>query len=139
MGNIHEDIGEAIKELRELRGLTQKEVAARLAVTPPVLHRIEHGTTNATIDSLEKIATALNARMAVTFTSNTGPGEMTVQEVVAEVADAVVHPADICRALEHLINQDLPNEELQMALKAARGILCRLDPQDRIPGMPKWV
>ena len=51
------------KQLRAARralGLTQKELAAIIGVTRQVITRIESGTQNVTIETVQKIAWALN-------------------------------------------------------------------------------
>jgi transcriptional regulator with XRE-family HTH domain len=53
-------LGRAIKEIRELRGMTQKEVAAGSGLTVNYLSLVEHGDRNVTHDSLNQIAKAVD-------------------------------------------------------------------------------
>ncbi len=52
-------IGRRIRELRESRGLTSKEVAERAGVTPQSLSRIEHGRHNVVFTTLRRILAAM--------------------------------------------------------------------------------
>lgn len=50
-------IGQTVREMRRLTGLTQKEYAERVAkVFPRVLMEIERGTANPTLETLERLA-----------------------------------------------------------------------------------
>lgn len=52
-------LGDAIRELRRKRGLTQEDLAAGAAITPATLSLIERGQANPTWDTARKIAAAL--------------------------------------------------------------------------------
>jgi len=53
----HLTIGQAVREMRRLTGLTQKEYAERVAgIYPRVLMEIERGTANPTLETLERLA-----------------------------------------------------------------------------------
>lgn len=50
-------LGESVREMRKLTGLTQKDYAERVAkVFPRVLMDIERGKANPTLETLERIA-----------------------------------------------------------------------------------
>jgi DNA-binding XRE family transcriptional regulator len=50
-------VGEAVREMRRLTGLTQKEYAENVVgVFPRVLMDIERGTANPTLETLERLA-----------------------------------------------------------------------------------
>ena len=50
-------IGQTVREMRRLTGLTQKEYAERVdKVFPRVLMEIERGTANPTLETLERLA-----------------------------------------------------------------------------------
>src|ERR1700688_3810278 len=65
-------VGESLKTLRELAGLTQNEIAARLNVGQAAVSKIEHRG-DVQISSLQKYVEALGARLRIdaTFTSDT--------------------------------------------------------------------
>ena len=50
-----------------IRGLTQKQLAARAGITQTVLSRTESGAGNPTLGLLEEIAAALDLRLDVSF------------------------------------------------------------------------
>ena len=56
-------IGRRITELRNLRKLSQRELARRCNIDQAQLSRIERGLTAPTTDTLSIIAQALNARV----------------------------------------------------------------------------
>ncbi|MDU1442082.1 MAG: helix-turn-helix transcriptional regulator [Clostridium cochlearium] len=58
------DIGSKIKELRESKGLTQKELGKRIGVTAVTITRYERGDRNPSIEMLNKIADALNVPLS---------------------------------------------------------------------------
>lgn len=51
------EIGPAVREMRSLTGLTQKDYAEKVAkIYPRVLMEIERGNANPTLETLEKLA-----------------------------------------------------------------------------------
>lgn len=55
----------AIAMARERAGMTQAELAKKLATKQSNISRIERGTQNLTMGTLEKIAKALHTRLAI--------------------------------------------------------------------------
>ena len=53
-------LGSNLRRLRIARGLTQVEVANRAGITRAHINRLEHGTYNARLDTVRKLAMALN-------------------------------------------------------------------------------
>ncbi|MBZ5545592.1 MAG: helix-turn-helix transcriptional regulator [Acidobacteriia bacterium] len=53
-----------VAELREKRGLTQTQLAAKIQTSPAVISRLERGD-NVELKTLLKIASALNARLSI--------------------------------------------------------------------------
>ncbi len=70
-------LGLALTELREERGLTQREVSERTGIKQPMLARIERGQMP-TLPTLRRIAQALNARVII------APDTAIVVEAIAE-------------------------------------------------------
>jgi len=60
---IQAKIGRFIKNLREAKGLTQKEFAERLGTTQSGVARMENGTQNFTTETLEKVSAVLNKKV----------------------------------------------------------------------------
>jgi ribosome-binding protein aMBF1 (putative translation factor) len=61
-----EDLRIAVRlaELREQRGMTQTELAAKIHTSPAVISRLERGH-NVELKTLKRVAAALDARLAV--------------------------------------------------------------------------
>ena len=60
-------IGSQIQQLRERRGLTRSDLAARAGLGRMVESRIERGVTNPDLDALQRIAVALGRPLLVSF------------------------------------------------------------------------
>jgi ribosome-binding protein aMBF1 (putative translation factor) len=59
------ELGRAVREMRELRGWTQAQLAEAAAMTQPAVARFEAGGTVPTIPLLERLAHALEAELVV--------------------------------------------------------------------------
>jgi len=57
--------GYQVARLRILRGLTQAQLAALVGTRQPSIARLENGSSKPSLSFLQKIATALNARIEV--------------------------------------------------------------------------
>lgn len=55
------EIGKKIKTMRKQKGLTQKELAQKLGVSQQMINQYENNSSNLTFETLQKIATALDA------------------------------------------------------------------------------
>ena len=65
--DIFKEIRDAIIELRHDSHMTQKELATKSGITQANISNLENGTAKPTIDSLKKIANALDMRLVVEF------------------------------------------------------------------------
>lgn len=63
----YQAIVEEMKELMQQQGITQLELANRMGVSAPYINKLMHGDTNFTIESLLKIAKALNGNLKVSI------------------------------------------------------------------------
>lgn len=78
-------LGLALTEMREARGLTQRELSERTGIKQPMLARIERGQIP-TLPTLGRIAQALRVRVVIL------PGEgVLVEAVETEVVSSVRH------------------------------------------------
>jgi HTH-type transcriptional regulator/antitoxin HipB len=59
--------GDRIRALREARGLTQAELAASAGTTTSVVGRIEAGCLGSDLDTLDRLAAALDAQLVIGF------------------------------------------------------------------------
>jgi transcriptional regulator with XRE-family HTH domain len=58
------DVAKAVRELRHARGLSQRELALRMAVPRTYISKIENGKAMPTLSSLERLAHALEANIS---------------------------------------------------------------------------
>jgi transcriptional regulator with XRE-family HTH domain len=61
------NVGERIKKVREIKGLSQKQVAINLGMNPSQYSKIENGKVDPQISSIEKIAKALGVDISAVF------------------------------------------------------------------------
>jgi transcriptional regulator with XRE-family HTH domain len=66
-------LGHRISELRRERGWTQEKIAERLRMLPENYARIEQGWQNVTIDTLVRVAEALDVTLRDLFELTTTP------------------------------------------------------------------
>jgi ribosome-binding protein aMBF1 (putative translation factor) len=62
------ELGAAVRELRESRGWSQTRLAKAARMTQPAVARFEAGGTVPTLQVLERLASALEVDLSVTFT-----------------------------------------------------------------------
>jgi transcriptional regulator with XRE-family HTH domain len=58
-GAVHVELGERLRAIRQLRRKTLKDVAGAAGISESFLSQLERGRTNATIATLQRLATAL--------------------------------------------------------------------------------
>ncbi len=58
-------IGVMIREAREQAGLTQKQLAERLDVKPPLISRLENNAGDVKLSTLHRIASGLNLQLTI--------------------------------------------------------------------------
>ena len=67
MSDITKIVGQRIRKYRTAKGLSQEKLAELSGCHPTYVGQIERGEKNATIESIEKIATALNVSLSRLF------------------------------------------------------------------------
>lgn len=65
---LHVNVGKQIQKLRELKGISQQELAAKCNFEKSNMSRLEAGRVNPTLSTLEKVANALGVSMVELFT-----------------------------------------------------------------------
>lgn len=60
LGSLHKIVGANVAKARKKSGLSQKELASMVAVNKQTIWRIESGSTNVTLETIGKLATALS-------------------------------------------------------------------------------
>ncbi len=64
---VQRDLGLRIQELRRAHGETQESLADRLGMLPSNYARLEQGRNNPTVETLHRVATALDVDLAEFF------------------------------------------------------------------------
>ena len=67
MSEIAKAIGQRIRNYRTARGLSQEKLADLCGCHPTYIGQLERGDKNATIESIDKIATALDVSLSKLF------------------------------------------------------------------------
>lgn len=62
------NVGKQIQKLRELKGMSQQELAAKCNFEKSNMSRLEAGGVNATLSTLEKVANGLGVSISELFT-----------------------------------------------------------------------
>ncbi|GAA5064842.1 transcriptional regulator with XRE-family HTH domain [Thermocatellispora tengchongensis] len=68
-----EVLGDRLRDLRKERGLTLRQLAALIDVSPGLLSQIENGTTDPSLTTVRKLADAFGTSMADLFTEPDAP------------------------------------------------------------------
>lgn len=76
-----EDIARLVIRFRSRHGLTQQELARLVGTSHSAISRIESGQHKTSVETLRRIAKALDARLVVGF--ETGPAERPDRDLVA--------------------------------------------------------
>lgn len=67
MSDIAKVIGKRIRNYRTSKGLSQEKLAELASCHPTYIGQLERGEKNATVESIERIATALSIPLSVLF------------------------------------------------------------------------
>ncbi len=70
MSDIAQSLGQRIRELRNEKRMSQEELSFKAGISAAHLGQIERATKNPTIDTVAKIAAALNVPITSLFTDN---------------------------------------------------------------------
>ena len=60
-----ETLGPTFRELRESRGVSQKDLAARAGITQPLISQIETGRYVPTLEALQTLLSLLDAELVI--------------------------------------------------------------------------
>ncbi|MCX7705301.1 MAG: helix-turn-helix transcriptional regulator [bacterium] len=104
--DIYKTIGQSIRKIRKSLGLTQEELSVKTGINPSFLSHIERGTKKASIETIYKIANAL---------------EVPVQKIFSEsqVSSIKKKNYSFSRKIEMLV-KDKDEEYRKILLKVAR-------------------
>ncbi len=73
-----------IREVRTLRGLSQRQLAAKMEVPRTYISKVENGRALPTLGSLERLATALSVQLGDLVQHNFGQREQEIAELMAD-------------------------------------------------------
>jgi transcriptional regulator with XRE-family HTH domain len=107
-------LGERIRELREERDLSVRELARRIEVSPPFLSDVELGRRHPSEDVLERLAAALSTKVDELRKFDARPPVQELRRMAAS------DPA-MGFALRKVVDQGVSAEELLEFLKKHRG------------------
>lgn len=89
MSNIAKQLGLRIRELRNAQHMSQEELAFKAGISPAHLGQIERATKTPTVDTVGKIAAALDIPIAALFTMDTvsaTPQNAIVEKINAQLS-----------------------------------------------------
>lgn len=75
MSTIAKSVGQRIRNSRTQQGLSQEKLAELSGCHPTYIGQLERGEKNATLESIEKIAVALNVSLSTLFENLGGKGD----------------------------------------------------------------
>ena len=113
-----------IKSVREILGMTQRQLAARMSVSPPTLVRLEKAELDGstTIKSLDRAASALHCRLVYILVPESGSFEELINQKAQEAAKRAVEMAS---ASMHLEGQGIDKELQRSQIKQLAEELVR--------------
>ncbi|MCS7281217.1 MAG: cupin domain-containing protein [Desulfobacterota bacterium] len=74
------DLGMKLRQLREAKGLTLRELSLRVGCTPAFISQVENGKTEPSISTLKKIASALGVNIVDFFMDNVNDEDVVTKE-----------------------------------------------------------
>jgi transcriptional regulator with XRE-family HTH domain len=104
---MHKEIGEKINELRTSKDMTLKELSEKANLSVSFLSQAERGLTSITINSLKKIADALEVDMNLFFTIPRNP-----KPIVTRSYNQEVFRMDGSKLIYFNLGNDLPDRKL---------------------------
>jgi transcriptional regulator with XRE-family HTH domain len=118
-------IGNRLKELRESKQLSQGDIEKRTGLLRCYISRVENGHTVPAIDTLEKMARALEVPMYRLFHDGEAPASLRKlkppkDDEWGSTVEEAVYLSKLCRLLAKMKPDD-QQFLLHMAQKAARG------------------
>lgn len=87
------EYGKAIKVARSVAGLTQRELAAKVGITPSYLSLIEAGRRSPTLPTVERIARCIGLPVHLLFLLAAEPDQLkkASKQDIAAVANTLLH------------------------------------------------
>ena len=108
-GGVKMDTGELIKDIRVRSGMTQAELAERLGVTPQAISQYERGVKKPKIETVSRIARALDVPATVLFPDSDPSFDVIIREGNALESLAMV--VKLSEIREEKVNGNKPTVE----------------------------
>lgn len=86
MSKISQRVGARIRVLRQQRGISQEQLAFKAGITPSYLGQCERGEKSPTIDSIDKVAKALNVTLEELFSFDHDKSDIVDQQIMENIA-----------------------------------------------------
>lgn len=86
VSKISQRVGARIRVLRQQRGISQEQLAFKAGITPSYLGQIERGEKSPTIDSIDKVATALHVTLEELFSFEYAQPDFVDQQIMENIA-----------------------------------------------------
>ncbi len=113
------DIGKRLRKIREAKGLTQIEVAGKIGMDQSQYSRLEKNTTDPSMSTLLRIASALNIKLTDLFSvdllTDRNYVDTTIQEKIMEVGQL---DEEDKRIVFHLIDRLNSRRKMKAALSS---------------------
>ena len=105
-----------VRTVREILGMTQRQLAARMSITPPTLLRLEkaeiEGST--TIKLLDRAASALHCKLVYVLVPESGSFDSLLSQQARETARRTVEMASASMHLEGQgVDAEMQNRQIQ--------------------------
>lgn len=84
MSTISDLIGQRIRSIRTKRGLSQEKLAETAGLHPTYIGQLERGEKNATLESIEKVADALDVSLSSLFENISAKKDRDERNIPAE-------------------------------------------------------
>jgi transcriptional regulator with XRE-family HTH domain len=138
--SLSEDIGNRLRMVRQIYGLTQRELARRAGVTNGAISLIEQNRVSPSISSLKKILDGIPLKLADFFTLNFSPsenvffsaGELTEIAFGENISLRMVGRSIKDRALQMLFETYQPGADTGEAMLRHQGEECGIVVSGRI-------
>jgi transcriptional regulator with XRE-family HTH domain len=101
------DIGARLREERERHGISQRELARRLGVSPSLISQIESGQSRPSVSTLYAIVTELGASLEHVFRGHDGDQAVDAGATTSSVAKAVAKSPPTADPLVHPEDRDV--------------------------------
>src|SRR5579864_2149774 len=113
------NIGQVIRSFRGDRGLSQGDIERRTGLLRCYLSRVENGHTVPSLETLAKIAEAMEIKLADFFPGTDSPQDRDMRKVLAELSEEEIRFLTEIRKCSNMLSNDDKNLVLGVIRKMA--------------------